>query len=72
MRALGLQQITMYITFITYYFIMLPVSFPFIFYVGHHMDYEAGILKVGMGIRGFFIGLIIGISFQICGQIYVI
>ena len=60
----------MYLTFVSYYLIMFPVSIALIFYVGQHMDYEADILKEGMGIRGFSLGPIIGLIFQICGYLY--
>ena len=62
-RALGLQEMAMYQMFVTYYLIIVPITIPLTFFVGQHMDYVLKVIKDGMGIRGIYLGIAIGLVF---------
>ena len=73
LRGLGLQGISSILYFITFFLIMLPLCWPFVFVVGNHVNYETGEKDVqGMGQRGIWLACSIALAIQVASQLGII
>ena len=51
---------------------MIPAAILFGFYIGQHKNYDDDKLAKGLGLRGIWTGISIGLTFQIISQLIII